>query len=224
MQAGWYPDPVGDHEFRYHNGNGWTGDVATNGARHVTEVPDLSARRFPQRTNPQSGTVAMVFGILSMTIGWIPFVCFVAAFFGGVGVVLGFRRRRTESARGAATVGIVTGFVGILLSAVGIWLTIVLVEAVADFENPGPNEVELTECEEVGELTRATGEITNLDDRERSYTIVVSFDEENSVEAVVSSVPAGERRVFNVDEDLRFREIDCSILEVKGPRPFGLAQ
>ncbi len=224
MQAGWYPDPAGDHEFRYHNGNNWTGDVATDGVRHVTEIPDLSMPRFPQRSDPRSGTVAMVFGIISMAIGWIPFVCFVAVFFGGVGVVVGFRRRRFESARGAATVGIVTGFVGILLSAVGIWLSVVLVQVVANFEDPGPHEVELTDCKEVDGATRATGEITNLDDRKRSYTILVALDEATSVEAVVSDVPAGEHRVFSVDEDLRFAELDCSILEVNGPRPFGLEQ
>lgn len=224
MQAGWYSDPLGDHEYRYHNGSDWTGDVATDGVRHVTEIPDLSTQRFPQRRDPRSGTIAMVFGIISMAIGWIPFVCFVAVFFGAVAVVVGFRRRKYESARGAAIVGMVTGSVGILLSAVGIGLSIVLVQAVADFENPGPHEVELTECAEVDGSTRATGEITNLDDRERSYTIVVSLDDDTNVDAMVDDVPAGERRVFQVAEDLRFPELDCSIVEVNGPRPFGLEQ
>lgn len=224
MQAGWYPDPVGDHEFRYHNGGSWTGDVATDGVRRVTEVPDLSAPRFPQRSDPRSGTVAMVFGIISMSIGWIPFVCFVAIFFGVVGVVVGFRRRRFESARGAALVGIVTGSVGILMSAAGIWISVVLVQTVAEFEDPGPHDVELTGCDEVDGATRASGQITNLDDRERSYTIRVELDEETTVDAVVDDVPAGERRDFRVDEDLRFAELDCSIVEVKGPRPFGLEE
>lgn len=224
MRAGWYSDPTGDHELRYHNGEGWTGDVATGGVRHVTDVPDLSASRFPQRHDPRSGTVAMVFGIISMTIGWIPFVCFVAVFFGAVGVIVGFRRRRFESARGSALVGIVTGTVGILLSAVGIWLSVVLVRAVAEFENPGPHEAEVTECEEVDGATRVTGAITNADDRERSYTIVIALDDDTDVTAVVNDVPSGERRVFQVDEDLRFPELDCSIVEVKGPRPFGIEQ
>ncbi len=213
---------MGDHEFRYHNGAGWTGDVATDGRRQVTPVPDLSTPRTPQRTDPRSGTVSMVFGIISMTIGWIPFVCFVAVVFGLVAVVVGVRRRRIEPARGAATVGIVTGVVGLLLCAVGIWLSVSIMSAVADFEDPGPHDVEVTQCGEVDGTTRATGEITNLDDRERSYTIQVSLDESTVVDAVVPDVPAGERRVFRVDEDLRFTELDCSILDVNGPRPFGL--
>jgi hypothetical protein len=222
VQAGWNPDPTGEHEFRYHNGTEWTGDVATDGIRHVTAIPDLSTPRFPQRRDPRSGTVAMVFGILSMSIGWIPFVCFVALFFGGVGVVVGLRRRRFESARGSATVGIVTGFVGILLSFVGIWLSIVLVQTVADFEDPGPYRVELTDCSEVGGVTRATGEIANLDTDERTYTIEVSFDGETSGEAVIADVPAGEQRTFLIDENLRFDDLECEVLAVKGPRPFGI--
>lgn len=222
MQAGWYPDPMGDHEFRYHNGAGWTGDVASDGVRHVTPVPDLSTPRFPQRRDPRSGTVAMVFGILSMTIGWIPFVCFVAVCFALVAIVVGVRRRRYESARGAAVVGIVTGAVGLALSLVGVWLSVVLVRAVADFEDPGPHEAELTACEDVDGTTRASGVITNLDSRERSYTIVVALDDETDVDAIVDDVAAGERRAFQVDEELRFAELDCSIREVNGPRPFGL--
>ena len=222
VQAGWYPDPMGDHEFRYYNGSGWTGDVATDGFRNVTEIPDLSTPQSSQHRNPRSGTVAMVFGIVSMSLGWIPFVCFVAVFFGAVAIVVGLRRRRFESARGTATVGIVTGAVGILLSAVGIWASVVIVQAIADFEDPGPHEVELTDCSEADGVTRATGEITNQDDEERTYTIEVSFDGETSREGVIADVAAGERRVFMIDEDLRFDELDCEILDVKGPRPFGI--
>lgn len=213
---------MGDHEFRYHNGIGWTGDAATDGVRLVTEIPDLSTPRFPQRRNPRSGTIAMVFGIISMSLGWIPFVCFVAAFFGIVAIVLGISRRRFDPARGTATVGIVTGVVGVLLSAVGIWLSIVLVQAVADFEDPGPHEVQLTECSEVDGVTRVIGQITNLDDEERSYTVEVTFDGEATSDGVVNDVPAGERREFEIDEDLRFDDLDCRVLAVNGPRPFGL--
>ena len=213
---------MGDHEFRYHNGIGWTGDAATDGVRLVTEIPDLSTPRFPQRRNPRSGTIAMVFGIISMSLGWVPFISFIAAFFGIVAVALGISRRRFEPARGTATVGIVTGIVGIILSAAGIWLSIILVQSVADFEDPGPHDVQLTGCSEVDGVTRASGEITNLDDEERSYTIEVTFDGDATTEGVISDVPAGEQRSFDIDEDLRFDELECSILAVNGPRPFGL--
>ena len=165
----------------------------------------------------------MVFGIVSLSTGWIPIVCFVSVFFGAAAVVVGVRRRRVESARSAATVGIVTGTFGLALSLVGIWLSVLIVQSVANFEDPGPYRAELTECAEVDGATRATGEITNLDDRERTYTVRITFDDDSTVESIVSDVAPGERRVFEVDEDLRFPELSCSIVEVKGPRPFGLA-
>ncbi len=224
MQAGWYSDPTGDHEFRYHNGRDWTGDVATDGVRHVTEVPDLSTQRFPQRRDPRSGTVAMVFGIISMTIGWIPFVCFVAVVFAAVAIIVGYRRRKFESARGSAIVGIVTGSVGLLLCLAGMWLSVVLVRAVADFEDPGPHEAELTACDEADGITQASGTITNLDDRERSYTISIEINGDSSIDAVVDDVGPGEQRIFRAEEDLRFTELECSIAEVNGPRPFGIEQ
>lgn len=224
MQAGWYPDPVGVHELRYHNGSGWTGDVSTEGIRRVSALPDPSAPSPPARSDPRSGMVAMVFGIISMSIGWIPFVCFVAAFFSLAAIVIGIRRRRFESARSAATAGIVTGAVGLLLSAAGIWVSVIIVQAVASFEDPGPHRVELIACEDTDGVTRASGSVTNESDRERTYTITLSFDGERQGEGVVTDVGAGETRDFIVDEDLRFAELDCSIVNVKGPRPFGLAQ
>ncbi len=215
MQAGWFPDPVGDHEFRYHNGTEWTGDVATDGERRVSPIPAM-------RPDRRSGALAMVFGIISLSTGWIPFVSFVAIVFGIVAVVVGWRRRGSESTRGAATVGIVTGACGILLSAIGIWLSVLIVQSIAAFEDPGPHEVELTDCRDDDGTTRATGTITNLDGRRRSYTVVVSLTDDTTVEAVVADVPAGDTRVFEATEDLRFDELDCSILEVNGPRPFGM--
>ncbi len=218
---------MGDHELRYHNGSGWTGDVATDGVRSVSKAPIAASAAVPtppRRSDPRSGTVAMVFGILSMSLGWIPFVCFIAAFFAIVAIVIGVRRRRFDSARGAAVAGIVTGAVGLLLSVGAAWVSVIIIQAVADFEDPGPHEVVLTDCVEVDGVTRASGQITNLDDQDRSYTIVVTFDGDTSGESVVADVPAGEPRDFVVDEDLRFSELDCEILDVKGPRPFGLVQ
>ncbi len=224
MQAGWYPDPVGDHEFRYHNGLDWTGDVADDGVRHVTTVPARSGSRFPRRNDPRSATVAMVFGITAMLLGIVPFVCVIAAVFGVVAIVVGARRMRFESARGAATAGIVTGSIGVVLSIGGLWLTTVVLGAVADFENPGPYEIELVSCEQSAAGTRATGWITNLDDRDRSYTISVALNDTVGADALLEDVPAGERREFRAEENLRLDDVDCSIGDVTGPRPFGIEQ
>lgn len=214
---------MGVHELRYHNGSEWTGDVASNGIRQVSPLPDAGgAAPMPAPDNAVSATVALVFGVISMTIGWIPFVCFVAAVFAIAAVTIGLRRRRFESARGAATAGIVTGLVGLAFCAVGTWLSVALVQAVAQFEDPGPHEAQLVGCGEVDGVTRASGTITNLDDEERSYTIEVTFDGEQAATGTVDDVPPGALRSFDIDEDLRFAELDCSIIEVKGPQPFGL--
>lgn len=213
------------HDVRYHNGTEWTGDVASNGVRQVSPLPKYSGSpTMPAPNDSPTGMVALVFGVISMTIGWIPFVCFVAIVFAGVAIVIGMRRRRLENARGAATAGIVTGLVGLLFSIAGIWLSIVLVQAVAAFEDPGPHEAELVSCEETGGVTRAAGTITNLDDEQRSYTIEVTYDGERRQTGTVDDVSPGASRPFEIDEDLRFDELDCSIVEVNGPQPFGLQQ
>ena len=37
--AGWYPDPAGRHEHRYHDGSGWTDHVADEGVASVAPLP-----------------------------------------------------------------------------------------------------------------------------------------------------------------------------------------
>lgn len=215
--AGWYPDPGGEHDHRYHNGTSWTADVSTDGVRSVQALPDPSNHR-----HPRSGTVPLALGVVSMSIAWIPFVCFVAVVVAIVAVVLGLRRRSDPVASGAATAGIVTGSVGIVLAVAGIWMSIAIVSAVSRFERPGPNEAIITDCREVDGVTRASGSITNLDTTERSYTITVAFDDEQTGSAGVDGVAPGATVGFVVEEDLRFDVLECRVDEVHGPRPFGL--
>lgn len=33
--SGWFPDPTGRYEYRYHNGQRWTNDVSVDGVRYV---------------------------------------------------------------------------------------------------------------------------------------------------------------------------------------------
>ena len=58
--SGWYPDPTGRFEYRYHNDRHWTADVSTNGQRYVDPLPapvagraDRSPHRPP--APPQDG-------------------------------------------------------------------------------------------------------------------------------------------------------------------------
>lgn len=213
--AGWYPDPVGAHELRYHNGQVWTGDVSDGGVRHVSPIP-------PTPGTERSGTPALVLGIITLCIGWIPFVCLVAFATGLAAVIVGLRRRRSNNARSAAHLGIVTGAIGLVFAIGGTWLSVVIIDAVVEYDDPGPHAVELTSCGEVDGITEARGTLTNLDDRTRSYTVEVTFDEDRSETTELDDVEAGTTASFVVVLDLRFDELNCRVTAVNGPRPFGL--
>ena len=43
LPAGWHPDPVGRHQYRYWDGNGWTSHVADNGVAAIDPVPARSS-------------------------------------------------------------------------------------------------------------------------------------------------------------------------------------
>ena len=211
---GWYPDPTGRHDLRYHNGASWTGDVSTDGIRRVSP--------WESGTRARSATVALVLGIVSMCIGWIPFVSFFAIGAGIAAIVLGFRRRANPDVRSAANAAIVTGAVGLVFASVGTWLAFVVVDAVSRYEDPGAYRIDGLVCAETDGITRANGTITNLTDGTRSYTIAIAFDDERSRTIEVDDVEAGGAVSFVVDEDLRFDELSCTIDAVNGPRPFGI--
>jgi hypothetical protein len=213
--AGWYPDPVGVHELRYHNGQAWTGDVSNDGVRRVSPIPDAPSSQ-------PTGTAALVLGIVSLCIGWIPFVSFVAFGTATAAVVIGVRRRRFPSARGASNAGIVTGLAGFVFAIGGTWFAYLIVDAVLRYDDPGPHAIELVECAEVDGVTRADGTIANLDDETRSYTVEVTFDGERTETVEIDDVEAGGTASFVVEQNFRFDELMCEVTWVRGPRPFGL--
>ncbi len=211
---GWYPDPSGQHDLRYHNGASWTGDVSDDGVRLVSPLGAAN--------DEKSATVALVLGIVSLCTGWIPFVSVVAFGVGVAAVVLGFRRRRFPTARSTANAAIVTGSVGLAFTVLGTWLTFVVVDAVSRFEDPGAYRVDGPVCTEVDGVTRASGAITNLEEGRRSYTIEVTFGDGRSGSIELDDVEPGDTASFIVDEDLRFDELTCTVTAVNGPRPFGI--
>ena len=213
--AGWYPDPVGVHDLRYHNGQAWTGDVSTDGVRHVSAIPAVPGSQ-------PTGTAAMVLGIVSLCVGWIPFVSVVAFGTAIAAVVIGLRRRQFPGARGASNAGIITGLVGFVFAIGGTWLAFLIVDAVGRYEDPGPYAVDVVSCAEVDGVTRADGTISNLDGGTRSYTVEVSFDGERSETVEIDDVAAGDTVSFVAEQDFRFDELACEVTAVKGPRPFGL--
>ena len=120
-RADWYPDPTRRFEFRYHNGQDWTGDVATDGRRFLDALPRLASGSVVMpspmgattgattgvtpggepRRSPKA-TAALVLGIASVATGWVPFVFVLAAVAAVLALVFGLtvlaRVRRDASA------------------------------------------------------------------------------------------------------------------------------
>ncbi len=241
--SGWHPDPTGRFEYRYHNDRQWTADVSTGGQRFVDPLPPTSpygtygapvgpvagaGRPTPSRRNGLA-IAGMICGIVSVVIGWVPFVAFAGLLVAIAGLVLsivGLRRSRPAgTGRGFAITGLVTSGVGIVLAVVGIVFSFVLVEAVDRFENPGPTETSISSCEQDGADIVATGTITNQSSKQRDYTVVVRLASGYRDTVAVDDVPAGETVAFTARDSVPrvlFEADGCRVVEVNGPVPFGL--
>ncbi len=118
--SGWYPDPTGRFEYRYHNDEVWTADVASGGRRFVD--PASAGAGVGTRTGRNGLAVAgMVCGIVAVVIAWVPFVAVLGLITAIVGLALSIpalaRSRETGSRRGFAIAGIVTSAFGLAAGA-----------------------------------------------------------------------------------------------------------
>ncbi|HSP27950.1 MAG TPA: DUF2510 domain-containing protein [Ilumatobacteraceae bacterium] len=249
---GWYADPLRRFELRYYNGSSWTADVSTDGDRFVDplglELPGhssagVSATNSPA-TNPATNTAAnsatnspataaMVLGIIAVAISWLPFIvvlgvvaAVLALAFGTVGV-----RRSTPSGvgRSRAIAGLVTGASALVLAALGAVLTFVVLDVYDAYLDPGPNETTITSCEIVGSRAIASGTLENLGTDTADFSVLVGFvrsDTDNphrAGRAVLDDVEPGETTEFQVERQVDLDEVDCIVIEVTGPLPFGLS-
>jgi len=234
VAPGWYPDPTGRFETRFHNGVTWTADVANNGQRFV----DPLGTAPPRTTTSANGggnrqaTAAMVLGIVALAIAWMPFV----VIFGVVSAVLalvlgtvGLRRSSTSgTGRAFALTGLITGAVGLLACVVGVLLTVVVIDTIDRFENPPPHEATITSCELDGSTATLTAEITNLGNSTADFSVKIAFvrpgtdNAQHSTRVAVDNVPPGGSAEFGVDRRVALDEIDCIISSIDGPLPFGL--
>ncbi|MET0911248.1 MAG: DUF4190 domain-containing protein, partial [Ilumatobacteraceae bacterium] len=228
--SGWAPDPTGRFEYRYHNDQVWTADVSSAGQRFVDPLPPTDGSSTASGGKGLA-IAGMVCGIGALATTWIPFVVVIGAVAAVVGLALSIpalaRSRRTGSGRGFAITGIVTSACALALTAVGIVLTVVLARAIERYEEPGANQVRVTDCRTTeGGAIVATGEIDNLSDDERTYSVVVELGRDGRDSVLVEDVPAGGTATFEaratggdglLDEDPR-----CRIDSVNGPPPFGL--
>jgi hypothetical protein len=231
--SGWYPDPTGRFEYRYHNDRHWTSDVSANGQRYVDPLPSPPATAGGQAPGPPQGeggngfaVASMVCGIVAVVIAWVPFIGIAGLASAVVGLALSvpaLRRSKPDGARrGAAIAGLVTSAVGVVLGVLGIVLAVYLVRAIDRYDNPGPSSTTITSCTSDGPAVVADGEITNESDRRRDYTVLVRLGPGNRVWVTVDDVPSGEAAPFTARGRGSFGDGACEVVEVRGPVPFDL--
>ncbi len=240
--SGWYPDPTGRFEYRYHNDRHWTADVSSGGRRFVDPLgaapgplpppaPGAVTAQGPAPAHRNGIAIAgMVCGIVAAVSAWIPFIGIVGLAAGVIGLALSIvglsRSRPTGHRRGPAIAGIVTSSVGIVMGVLGIVLSVALFRAVERFEDPGPYDAQLSSCTVEDGMIVARGEIENQSSRQRDYTVLVELVPGQRDRVAVDDVPAGGSGPFTVRGDSgRFGAPDtsrCRIVSVDGPVPFGL--
>lgn len=109
--------------------------VATQAA---VQEPDTAANAdaLPEEPSGSGGAVgALVCGIISLVLCWIPFVCIVGFALGIVAVVLGAKAKKNTSKnkKGMAATGFVLGIIALAVSAIMIIVSVVLVSVVGNY-------------------------------------------------------------------------------------------
>ncbi|MGD9995881.1 MAG: DUF2510 domain-containing protein [Ilumatobacteraceae bacterium] len=242
--AGWHADPTGRYEFRWFNGTQWTADVSVDGQRYVDPLNVSPApmsvvhQHAPDApTPPLRRTVAvlsLVFGLISVTIAWVPFLFVVGALGAIAAIVLGIigvRRARagTGGGRGLAVAGIATGVGALCLCPIGVILSVAVYDEIIDYEEPGPNFVDVTSCTRDGTIVAITGTIENRDDEEHGYVVEIAIDDGqrrwSTAHVEIDDVAPGDVRewthrqiVSRIDSD----SVLCDVRDVTGPYPFGI--
>lgn len=241
-RPGWYPDPIGRFEHRYHNGERWTADVAVGGNRYVdpygTTAPaappawSAGSARHPARVPAVLGFILALVGLFT---SWVPFVFVIGAASTVACIPLGIvalRRTsrsgtRERSGRGLAIAALVIAPFAVGMSVVGVVLTRITVRELDEYREPGLLDTQFTTCELDGGFATVTGTITNLSEDEREYVIRLQLRDgvrtvhESNVR--VGPVAAGATALWSdgtqVGEGV---DLDCEVVEVTGPLPFGV--
>ena len=232
--AAWWDDPTGRFDQRYHNGVRWTADVALDGVRYVDPLPEAPGPGGPppdRDARNGRAVAALVLGIVGMTLGWLPYVFAVGAVASLLAVFLGVRELRrargSGAGRAASTAGTVTGGVGLVVAVVGLFFTLAFEDARADYDAPAEHRVEVTECSYLRPRWTALATVENLSSAEADFTVRIGFVRPGtdnvrlSDTVVVDGVSPGEVRTIEAAGSIDDESIDCVVLWVRGPRPFG---
>jgi hypothetical protein len=231
--AGWYADPMRRYDHRYYNGAAWTSDVSTGGERFVDPLGIEPTPSTPERPgHPGVATAAMVLGIVAISLAWVPFVVALGLLAAVLAIVLGAvglrRARRTGANRAFAVVGIATGAGALVVAIVGIALSVLVYDAYEAYLDPAPNETAVVGCTLEGARATLRGELVNLGTETEDFSVLVAFvrpgtdNPERSQRVSIDDVAPGDTAVFEAEAQVRLAEIDCLVLEVNGPLPFGI--
>jgi len=241
VRPGWYADPLGRFELRYYNGATWTADVSTGGDRFVdpqgVEVGTPSrtplARGAAENSSTSFATASMVLGIVAVATAWIPFVVVLGGLAAVLALVFGSLALRRSGpsgpGRSRAVVGLVTGGSGLLAAVLGVVLTFVVLDVYDSYLNPPPHETTITSCEVVGSRAIATGRLENRGDATSDFSVLVGFvrpgtdNPHRTTRVTLSNVESGASAPFDAERQIDLDDVDCIVIEVTGPLPFGIA-
>ncbi|HSM67812.1 MAG TPA: DUF2510 domain-containing protein [Ilumatobacteraceae bacterium] len=230
---GWYADPMGRYEHRYFNGRSWTSDVSSDGQRFVdplgiTPTPDGRATR----ANPGIAVASMVLGIIGISLAWVPFLVALGLVAAVLAIALGIfglrRARRTGANQSFAVIGVATGAGALAVAVVGVVLTITVLDAWDAYLDPAPNETAVIECDQQGSRATMTAELTNLGDTVSDFSVEVGFvrsgtdDARRTERVALDDVGPGETIEFEAQSQVGDVDVDCVVLGVDGPLPFGI--
>jgi hypothetical protein len=107
-------------------------------------------------------------------------------------------------------------------------LSFVVLDVYDAYVDPPPNEVVVTSCRLTGSRATATGTLENLGDDESDFTVRIGFvrpgtdNPHRTARADVEDVAPGSVAEFSVERQVDLDEIDCVVIDVHGPLPFGL--
>lgn len=232
---GWFPDPTGRFDHRWFNGVRWTTDVSVDGQRYIDPqpwAPPLASASAPRRQRSTMAVLAFIFGLLSVALGWMPFLFVIAAGGAITALVLGtivLRRQRIapSGGRGLAIAGVALAPAGLALCIVGFLLTRTAVREFEDYLSPGAFTVAETTCRAADDgLATFAGTIANGDDRTHDYILSIEYVDAGSVvkrvSLTVTGVAPGDTAEWTDRRFVGDVELDCHVRSVNGPFPFGL--
>ena len=200
----------------------------------VGQHPGQPARSDATENAPTSlATASMVLGIIAVAIAWVPFVVVIGAIAALLALLLGILAIRRSGPSGAgrsrAVVGVITGGSGLFAAALGTVLTFVVLDVYDSYVNPPPHETVITSCEVVGSRAIATGHLENLGDDSSDFSVLVGFvrpgtdNPHRTTRVTLDDVEAGASAPFDAERQVELDDVDCIVIEVTGPLPFGLA-